>query len=288
MVRVRHRGRQLRIVNQKAGKYWLKRRGDHLLRDVFAASLFLGGSVLVSGFLVYLFSLVYSLPWLETRHILVRGIIELTEQEVINVAMVKKGVNILAVNTREVAQRVKTIPWVKEVHVGREYPSRIVIDIKERKAVALLKRGDDIYLLDQDRSPFKKLSSRDEVDLPILTGFSGDGGTNSPLLTKALALVDYLKKNPHIASLESISEIHGDERLGLTLFTTAGMCLVLGFSDYESKLNNLPLILADLDRKNMKTAFLRIDLSDPCKVTVQPRKIPVPQKAKSEAGEVKI
>ncbi|MCX7982481.1 MAG: FtsQ-type POTRA domain-containing protein [Syntrophales bacterium] len=276
------------LYRQTAGKYWLRRRSNSIIRDVITASFFLGSTILVSGMFVYLFSIIYSMPWLETKKVVIRGINELTEQEVMDVAQVKKGVNILAVNTREIERRVKMIPWVKEVHVGREYPSRIVIDIKERVAVAMLKRGEDIYLLDKEANPFKKLSTRDDVDLPILTGFSGDGSLRSQLLAKALALIDYLKSNPGAASLESISEIHGDERLGLTLFTTTGMCLVLGFNDYEAKLKNVPLVLADLERKNMRTAFLRIDLSDPVKVTVQPRQVPAPQKSRSPEGEVKI
>jgi len=287
-VRVLYRRKTLSIYRQKAGKYWLKKRGDSILREILAATFFLGGIVVVCGVMVYLFSVLYSMPWLETRSVVVRGLNELTEREVLNVAGVRKGVNILAVNTRLVADKVKAIPWVKEVYVGREYPDRIVINVKERTAIAMMKRGDEIYLIDRDGSPFKKFSPSDGVDLPILTGFTGEGAGQSALLAKALSLVEYLKSHPGIASIESISEIHGDDRLGLTIFTTTGMCLVLGFSDYESKLNHLPLILADLERKNMRTAFLRIDLSDPMKVTVQPRKIPLPKQPKTAEGEVKI
>jgi hypothetical protein len=36
------------------------------------------------------------------------------------------------------------------------------------------------------------------------------------------------------------------------------------------------MIMTDLDRRNQKTGFMQIDLSDPVKVTVQQRNILVP------------
>ena len=62
-----------------------------------------------------------------------------------------------------------------------------------------------------------------------------------------------------------------------------GLCLFLGFENYENKFKRLPMIMADLDRRNQKSGFMQIDLSDPVKVTVQQRNILAP----SEAARVK-
>lgn len=287
-MRIRYERKNLSVHKQKPHWYWFKRRGGVILQEVLISLLCLAAAALIGGIMVYLYSILYSTPLLETKLVVVRGCKELTEQEVLKMAGIKRGVNIMAVNTRLVADRVKANPWVKEVHVGREYPSRIVIDVKERTALAIMKRGEDFYLVDEKGEPFKKFTMGDDVNLPVLTGFSKEEKGSPALLSQAFFLIDYLKKNPGVASLDSISEIHSDERLGLTVFTTNGMCLVLGFNNFESKLTQLPLILADLERKNMKTSYLRIDLSDPVKITVQPRKVPLPKQPAPEEGEVKI
>ena len=58
-----------------------------------------------------------------------------------------------------------------------------------------------------------------------------------------------------------------------SLFTDTGLCLQLGFDGYESKLKRLIPVMADLDRKNLKTSFLLIDLNDATKINVQQRNI---------------
>ena len=73
-----------------------------------------------------------------------------------------------------------------------------------------------------------------------------------------------------------MSEVHGNETFGLSLFTDTGLCLQLGFDGFESKFQRLTPVMADLDRKNLKVGFLLIDLSDPAKINVQQRNLLAP------------
>jgi hypothetical protein len=47
--------------------------------------------------------------------------------------------------------------------------------------------------------------------------------------------------------------------------------LQLGFEGYEAKLKSLAVVMADMERKNLKTGFMLIDLTNPEKINVQPR-----------------
>jgi cell division protein FtsQ len=60
---------------------------------------------------------------------------------------------------------------------------------------------------------------------------------------------------------------------GLSLFTDSGLCLQLGFDNYDNKLKRLAPVMADLDRRNLKPGYLLIDLSDLTKITVQRRNV---------------
>src|SRR4030066_293368 len=149
------------------------------------------------------------------------------------------------------------------VSVGREFPGRLVIVIQERKPVALLEKGNALYLLDNDGTPFKKLEAGEVNDLPVLTGLIRAGRVDEALLKSVLALLTTLAPATDVPPLGVVSEIHGNETVGLSLFTAAGLCLQLGFDGYETKLKRLTPVMEDLDKKNLKSAFLLIDLTEP-------------------------
>jgi len=269
------RRRKLKRWNQQAGKYRLKRRSGSLFREVGVSLLLLGIIVMMNATFIYGFALLFSSPLLATRHIIVRGCNELTEKEVLQLAQIHEGVNILALNTKAIADRVKRNPWVKEVTLGREYPDRIVIELKERVALALVKEGEQLYLVDQEGVVFKPFSEDDNVDLPILTGFSVGKGCNDRLFHEAVKLLDLMRSKAFITPPETLAEIHGDPRVGISLITTTGMCLFLGQDNFEGKLSRLSLIVADLERRELRANYVRIDLSDPTKVIVQPTNVPI-------------
>ncbi len=53
--------------------------------------------------------------------------------------------------TREVAWKLEEIPWVKKVFsVRREFPDRLKVHLELRQAVAVFKREDTFYLLDEE------------------------------------------------------------------------------------------------------------------------------------------
>lgn len=272
---------------QAATKYRLQRKSDHIIRDIVTASLSLTVITVFSAVLIYGTNFVLSSPYLQTSEITVRGCKELTEKDVLALAAVEPSQNLLVVKVEDVEKRIKGNPWIKQVSVGREYPDRVVIEIRERQPVALLKQDTAFYLLDMEGVMFKKLETSDETDLPILTGFSNNGKTDQQLLGKTLALLQYLAASKDFPNIKTVSEIHGHERLGLSLFTNTGLCLLLGFDNYDNKFKRLPMIMADLDRRNQKSGFMQIDLSDPVKVTVQQRNILVPSETAPTKARVK-
>jgi cell division protein FtsQ len=101
---------------------------------------------------------------------------------------------------------------------------------------------------------------------------------------KSIALLYYLAGSNGAPAIGAVSEVHGNETFGLSLFTDTGLCLQLGFDGYENKLKRLIPVMADLDRKNLKTGFLLIDLSNPAKINVQRRNILEPARPKRPAG----
>jgi cell division protein FtsQ len=257
----------------EAKKHRLKRHAGEVLREIGRAVFLTVGIAAVTALLLFGYDWTIRSPYLSIRETVVRGCKELTEKDILTLAAVRPAANILTLNPDAIARRIRANPWVQEVFIGREFPDRVVIVVRERKAVALLQKEGGLYLLDSNGAPFKRLESGDEPNLPVLTGFVQEGRTDEALVMKSIALLIYLAGAKDIPAIGAVSEVHGNETFGLSLFTDTSLCLQLGFDGYENKLQRLIPVMADLDRKNLKAGFLLIDLSDPTKINVQQRNI---------------
>lgn len=258
------------------GQQRLKRRSGRIFGDVLKASLLLAGILVVTGVLLLAYCFSMSTAYFGIRETQVRGCKELTEKDILTLAALKPSQNLLAVNAGMIRDRVLKNPWVRDAYIGREFPERLVIEVRERVPVALLKKEDGFYLMDADGVPFKKLEQGDESDFPALTGCYSGGQVNRQLLSKSLDLLSYLSKAKEFASLKSIAEVHAHEILGFSVFTDSGLCLRLGFDHYDNKIKRLPPVLADLEKRGINLKYILIDLTDPAKITVQKRHIMAP------------
>lgn len=261
----------------------LKRRAGQILVDILKASLLLAIILVVTALLIGGYAHTMSTPYFGIRETQVRGVKELTEKDVLALAALKPAQNLLAVNADVIRDRVRKNPWVKDVFIGRELPKRLVIDVRERTAVALLKKDDGFYLMDADGLAFKKLEAGDESDLTVLTGCYRDGRLNEQLLTKSIELFRYLSSAESLFPIKSIAEVNGNEILGFSIFTDSGFCLRLGFDHYDNKARRLKPVLADLEKRNIDLKYVLIDLTDPAKITVQKRHILAPAKPEGPA-----
>ena len=262
----------------------LRRSAGAALREIGRVILLTGAIVLVTATLLAGYDQLLRSPLLHVRETVVKGCKELTEKDILSLAAVRSPSNLLTINRDAIAGRIRGNPWVQEVFVGREFPDRLVIWVRERKAVALIDKGNGLYLVDGGGAPFKRLETGEESDLPVLTGFIREGIVNEELVKKSLVLLGDIKGMKDGPEIGMVSEIHGNETFGLSLFTDASLCLQLGFDGYENKLKRLTPVMADLDRKNMKTGFLLIDLNNPAKINVQRRNILEPAGEKGPAG----
>jgi cell division protein FtsQ len=256
-------------VNLEAQKNRLRRRLIGGLGETLSAVGLLVAATLLSALFIYAYSVLLSADYLAIKEISVRGVKELTEQDILALANIEPHANILSVNTDVVAKKISANPWVKQIYVGRELPDRLVLDVRERTPIALVKQDGAFYLMDAGGFVFKKLSKGDEVDLAIVTGVNMQSPSQSVLLAEALKMLETLSSADQQAFLGTVSEIHIDEMFGLSLLTDKGLHLKLGRDNFTGKLQQLHVVLADLEKRGMKRGHLLVDLADVAKVTIQ-------------------
>ncbi len=197
-------------------------------------------------------------------------------EAVLDLARVRTGGLLLALDLDTVADRVGRHPWVDAVVVRRELPDRLVIEVRERQPAAIV-RLDRLYFADAAGRIFKPVERGEEADVPIVTGFTAaalaaDPGGVAARLVEGLRLLETAEARLPVA----VSELHVDPARGFILRTVAdeGLTLVVGEAPFGPKVGRLERILDYLAATG--EAAERVDLTLGSRAVVRLR---VPRRA---------
>lgn len=195
------------------------------------------------------------------KALIVEGAHHTTEAELARLGGLGHGRNLLSIDVEAVERALSTHPWVRQVRVRRELPSRLVVELEEYHPVALLALGE-LYLVDDRGQPFKRATVNDELDLPLVTGvdredFTGDRARALEVLARAVNVADaYCRLSGQKKG--DLSEVHV-ELDEVTVVTVDGQEVHLGAGDLEPKLQRLKKVRAELDARALKAEVIRLD-----------------------------
>jgi cell division septal protein FtsQ len=190
----------------------------------------------------------------------------LTRDEILGLAGIEPGKDLLRMNLKRIGEHILQNPWVETVRINRYFPDGISIAITEREPVAIVNMGF-IYYLDKKGNVFKVLNQGDKLDFPVVTGFSEEEIGSDPKGTKEAleATCDLLKilREKGAFVLADVSEIHYDKGYGFTLFTAAGALPVkVGSGDFSAKIERFARIYRDLMVQLPSIHYIDLDYSD--------------------------
>ncbi len=189
-----------------------------------------------------------------------------TRGEILAMAGVEPGKNLLRLNLKRMGEQLAKNPWVETVRIRRFFPDGISIAVTEREPLAVINMGF-IYYLDKNGIVFKVLNQGDRLDYPVITGFSEDdmnsdpAGTREALKTTCELLRVLREKGAFI--LADVSEIHYDKDLGFTMFTASGgLPVKIGSGDFSAKLERFARIYRELMAQRPSLHYIDLDYSD--------------------------
>ncbi|MFY0405809.1 cell division protein FtsQ/DivIB [Solicola sp. PLA-1-18] len=114
---------------------------------------------------------------LSARQVQVEGLDTLSIADVRREAAVASTTPLARVDTDAVVRRVEQMPRVREVTVTRAWPRTLVVDVRERQAVAVVREGDTIRGLDTEGVLFRTYDSAPKR-LPSVT-LTSEGGESA-------------------------------------------------------------------------------------------------------------
>lgn len=237
--------------------------------EIFRALAIISVAGLLAIFMVYAYNFAMCADYFRLKNTIVKGCNKVSKEKVVELAEISSSMNILTANLGKMARGIEDDPWIKSASVGREFPDRLVIEVVERDAFALLKKDKDLYVVDRGGEVFKKFEAGDRINAPVLTGFYRDGRVRKGLLENAFEFLDYLSEGDNFPRARNISEIYVDDLYEFSVVTDNHLFLNLGFGDYGKKLKRLKRVMMDLARRNPDGASLSIDLVDCSRIVVQ-------------------
>lgn len=182
---------------------------------------------------------------------------EVSRDDILKTAGITEHTSLLFLDAAQTRARLLTNPWIAEATVLKLYPSRLRIEIKERKAFALWQREARTSLIAHDGTVLAQNVAERFATLPLVVGVGAERASQD-----LLALVG---RYPGIAQQVEASVLVAERRWNLHLRN--GVEVLLPEAEPERALRTL----ADLDRdKNLLSRdIVVVDLRMTDRVTVR-------------------
>ena len=226
---------------------------------------FVAGLVLLSAGLERAYRAVLDLPWFRVEEVQISGLQRLDRYEILNVLMIARGMSLLDLKVSDLAGRLRAHPWIESSRVRLKVPGRVVVDVVERKPLAVV-QADDPLLLDTEGRLFTKTTLESNPGLLLVSGFygmnlqEGDTLAREPLeaLRGLLAVLDGMKSR---LPLDRFSECQWRAGTGFILVASrGGIPIQIGMDGFDVKLQRLQRLLEMLEDRQWWDLVTRIDL----------------------------
>lgn len=189
------------------------------------------------------------------------GLQRATPGELLKLSGLTVGQNLWALDVDALERTMSTHPWVRSVEVRRHFPASVSVEVTEHVPAALAVLGD-LYLLDEDGEPFKRLQPGDALDLPLVTGvdreaYIADEGKTRERYRQALAVAEaYAATGP--GKRERLSEVRMSPE-GMVLVTADGTEVRLGEGETDAKLQRLSRVREELKSRGLAAEVIHLE-----------------------------
>jgi cell division protein FtsQ len=250
--------RRVDTAQQKeAVKGVVRTHGPSVLKGLLAAALTAG---LVWGG-IELRTWALASPRFQLREATFTGLNRASRAELVRLAGLAPGQNLFALDVGALEKAMLQHPWVRSVEVTRHFPSSVSVEVVEHAPEALVVLGD-LYVLDGEGEPFKRVTPGDGLDLPLVTGVERDAYVKDPA-----AVRERLKEALEVARSYSALKLGRHERLSevrvdgeaLALVTVTGQEVLMGEGNTEAKLSRLGRVRRELSARGLAADVIHLE-----------------------------
>lgn len=188
--------------------------------------------------------------------ITVEGATRSTEGEILALAGVERGDNLLVLEVHELEAAIARHPWVARATVSRRLPHTLSIRIEEHAPVALVALSN-LYYVDRAGDVVKRYTADEHESLPVITGVTREDieGEDVVALAQMRAAVLALSRVRAVLGEESapIEEIHVEPSAGVSVrFAKEDLYVRLGPPPWDEALLRLQAVKDSLAARGVR------------------------------------
>ena len=166
------------------------------------------------------------------------------------------GSPMLPLDLAEVSSALKKNRWIEDVKVRKLYPDTLVVDLVERKPVALWKSEGRLYLISRDGVAIDQAEAKHAL-LPQVVG----GGANQA----AAEFLSVMSLNPELAGRARAYVRVAERRWNVVL--ESGLTVLLPDDDWKSALGQVRQL--QLERQILDREIVQLDLRMPDRLVMK-------------------
>ncbi len=209
-------------------------------------------------------------PYLRIKSVEVNGCRWLEPDKVKKLTGLHPGQNLMAVNLKKIRKKIEQNPWVAGVVINRVIPDRIVIEITERRPLAMVRLdNNETYLVDTNGYLIVPVSSSDKrsyTNYLVLTRLNHSevmkkGRIPMEVSEQVKQFISMGEANSSWFKLADIKEMKWSYPGGLTVnFGRPPVVIKLGRGEFSLKFSMLRKVLGEISRRNIGDKIKEIDL----------------------------
>ena len=200
-------------------------------------------------------------PVFNVRNVLVEGARYINPEKITDTAGIELETNIYEIDIEGISQTLENAFAAEDFTVFRRLPNTVVVEVKERKPVALLNMKT-LVGVDVNGVPLPHVGADMVESLPIISGIktasSLSDSTVKERLLKGLSMLDRISKDaPSVYTRISEVDVSNMASMGICLVDN-GLEVIIGDSDWSKKIPVLDKVINEVTRR--KEAVKAVDI----------------------------
>lgn len=162
----------------------------------------------------------------------------LTDKQIEKICSIDEGTSLTRVPLKEIEDRLKKDPWIKDAKLSRSFPNTLKIKVAERTPMALIPVEDGNAVVDKDGLVLEKLSEIDRVDLLLIRDLDVNNlKVGQKIKSKSFGNASLCVSNLDAKIRNSLSIVSASSIDKLSLYTKDGVEIIYGKAENFSKKN---------------------------------------------------
>jgi len=231
-----------------------KRKNSRRKRGGFFLKLFLFLLAALGAFIGFRFLWDFVTNWdkLNVRKIDIRGVKVLKQEQIRELVNFKEGLNIFSYGIDpRIFDKEK---WLKNIKIVRDFPDRVVVQVREREPLARFRKGSANFIITFDNVIVENVPAAEKIyKIPEWRDFASAGKDERNKITQFLKEL----KSREIEFYEKVNSISLED--GLLKFTLKDFMIYFGRPDaaeISEKLKSVKAVLRDAVSKSKEIEYL--------------------------------